>query len=75
MLCASFQYISRRARRDRREENNIVIKPPIFDFEFLLFGAMITEGFDRNGHNSRTFFEEIAFFSIIQGKETIISSD
>jgi len=36
---------------------------------------MITEGFDRYGHNSRAFFEEIAFFSIIQGKETFISSD
>jgi hypothetical protein len=32
---------------------------------------MITEGFDRYGHNSRAFFKEIAFFSIIQGKAVI----
>lgn len=37
--------------------------------------VMITHLFDRYGHKRRTFFEKIAFFSIVQGKEIIIFVD
>jgi len=46
-----------------------------FHCGFHVFWAIITEGFDRYGHNWRTFFKKFRFFSRIEGKEIIIFVD